>query len=146
MIRLATVFSGIGAIEHALYRMNIHHEIVFACDNGDVDIFSKKIDLNYKSILAGLSDLRAEVKKDEIQIKKTKNKDIVWQYSFLVGQINSLEKSVNSHIKENENNEKNEAKQIKEVSFRVSMLYERLNTINVLLHLDNLRTYDEKKK
>lgn len=38
MIRLATVFSGIGSIEWALKRMNIKHEIVFACDNGDIDI------------------------------------------------------------------------------------------------------------
>ena len=27
--------SGIGAIEHALDRMQIDHEIVFACDNGE---------------------------------------------------------------------------------------------------------------
>lgn len=51
MIKLATVFSGIGAIEHALQRMNIDHEIVFACDNGDVDILSKKIDDNIPSII-----------------------------------------------------------------------------------------------
>ena len=31
-IRLATVFSGIGSIEHALLRLNLPHEIVFACD------------------------------------------------------------------------------------------------------------------
>lgn len=30
MIRIATVFSGIGAIEHALQRMQIKNEIVFA--------------------------------------------------------------------------------------------------------------------
>ena len=41
MIKIATVFSGIGAIEHALDRMNLDHEIVFACDNGDVDILTK---------------------------------------------------------------------------------------------------------
>jgi len=33
MLRLATVFSGIGAIEHALKRMRVPHDIVFACDN-----------------------------------------------------------------------------------------------------------------
>lgn len=38
MIKLATVFSGIGAIEQALERMNIPYELVFACDNGDVEI------------------------------------------------------------------------------------------------------------
>lgn len=32
---LATVFSGIGAIEQAFLRKHIDHEIVFACDNGD---------------------------------------------------------------------------------------------------------------
>ena len=43
MIKLATVFSGIGAIEHALDRMGLQHKIVFACDNGDVDILNKEI-------------------------------------------------------------------------------------------------------
>ena len=37
MIKLATVFSGIGSIEFALRRLNIEHEIVFACDNGERD-------------------------------------------------------------------------------------------------------------
>lgn len=35
MIRLATVFSGIGSIEWALKRLNIEHKLVFACDNGE---------------------------------------------------------------------------------------------------------------
>lgn len=38
MIRLATVFSGIGSVEQALLRLGIEHEIVFACDNGDVEL------------------------------------------------------------------------------------------------------------
>ena len=42
-LRLATVFSGIGAIEHALERMHLKHSIVFACDNGDIDILSKEV-------------------------------------------------------------------------------------------------------
>ena len=37
-MKLATVFSGIGAIEYALHRMGIDYEIVFACDNGDVEL------------------------------------------------------------------------------------------------------------
>lgn len=32
-VRLATMFSGIGSIEHALERLNLKNEIVFACDN-----------------------------------------------------------------------------------------------------------------
>ena len=39
-LRLATVFSGIGAIEQALLRTHIAHEIVFACDNGDQTPFA----------------------------------------------------------------------------------------------------------
>ena len=50
MIRLATVFSGIGAIEHALQRMNIDHQLVFACDNGDVDILTKDIGMDLDEI------------------------------------------------------------------------------------------------
>ena len=35
MIKLATVFSGIGAVEQAFKQLDIEHEIVFACDNGE---------------------------------------------------------------------------------------------------------------
>lgn len=38
MINLATVFSGIGSIEHALKRMGIEHRVVFACDNGEREL------------------------------------------------------------------------------------------------------------
>ncbi len=45
-IRLATVFSGIGAVEQAFYRLNLNHTIVFA---GDIDSHVKKSYLgNYK--------------------------------------------------------------------------------------------------
>jgi DNA (cytosine-5)-methyltransferase 1 len=37
-IKLATVFSGIGAIEFALKRLKIDHELIFACDNGEREI------------------------------------------------------------------------------------------------------------
>ena len=50
MLKLATVFSGIGAIEHALERLGIDYKIEFACDNGEVDILSKEIDDNFKDI------------------------------------------------------------------------------------------------
>lgn len=52
MIRLATVFSGIGAIEQSLLRLNIPHNIVFACDNGDVELnlFDKELQKEFKSL------------------------------------------------------------------------------------------------
>ncbi len=37
-IKLATVFSGIGAIEFALRRLKVEYEVVFACDNGERDV------------------------------------------------------------------------------------------------------------
>ena len=63
MIRLATVFSGIGAIEHALVRMGIEHNIVFACDNGDVEILTKKIGLNIDEIKKEITLLETMVQK-----------------------------------------------------------------------------------
>ena len=57
-MKLATVFSGIGAIEQALHRMGIDYEIVFACDNGDVD----------------LNLLEGEELEDYIKLKKLRSK------------------------------------------------------------------------
>lgn len=37
-IKVATVFSGIGSPEFALRRANIPHQLVFACDNGEIEI------------------------------------------------------------------------------------------------------------
>ncbi|MGL5049163.1 MAG: DNA cytosine methyltransferase [Fusobacteriaceae bacterium] len=50
MIRLGTVFTGVGAIEHALKRLNVEHKIAFACDNGGINIFEKKIEDNFRAI------------------------------------------------------------------------------------------------
>lgn len=47
MIRLATVFSGIGAPEEALRQMGIEFETIFACDNGE-----RELELSYEEIIA----------------------------------------------------------------------------------------------
>ena len=62
MIRLATAFSGIGAIEHALNRMGLEHELVFACDNGDVNILTKDVDTNIDEIETELNSLSELIK------------------------------------------------------------------------------------
>lgn len=62
MIRLATVFSGIGAVEHALNRMGLDNTIVFACDNGDIDVLSKQIDVNMDHIHNEIDDLNSLIK------------------------------------------------------------------------------------
>lgn len=45
MMKLATVFSGVGAIEQALLKKNIKHDIIFACDNGEryIDVDEQEI-------------------------------------------------------------------------------------------------------
>jgi DNA (cytosine-5)-methyltransferase 1 len=51
MLKIATVFSGIGAIEHAIDRLNIPHEIVFACDNGERILKQEREEI--EALLAG---------------------------------------------------------------------------------------------
>lgn len=67
MIRLATAFSGIGAIEHALNRMGLENEIVFACDNGDVNILTKDVDTDIDEIKVELKSLTESIKKINIK-------------------------------------------------------------------------------
>jgi len=50
MLKLGTVFSGIGSVEHALERLNVPYELKFACDNGDINILSEDIDDNITAL------------------------------------------------------------------------------------------------
>lgn len=106
MIRLATVFSGIGAIEHALDRMELDHEIVFACDNGDVDVLSKEIAVDLVEIDKELTSLEAliqkiKVREDEEEYKiqldamlaATKN-----EYAETIGEINQIQKTEEAFV------------------------------------------------
>ena len=45
-IRLATLFSGIGAIEQAFLKLGLKHEIVFACDNGEREISQSRDEID----------------------------------------------------------------------------------------------------
>lgn len=45
IVRVGTVFSGIGSPEFALKRLGIPHEIVFACDNGEIDMLDSEDDI-----------------------------------------------------------------------------------------------------
>lgn len=77
-VRLATVFSGIGAIEFAFKRMNIDHDIVFACDNGEVEIeydHDKEFD-NVKK-LKSIDEKKKYV--DDLYLSKTTKKNYVKQ-------------------------------------------------------------------
>lgn len=51
MLKVATAFSGIGAFEQALLRLDIPHEILFACDNGN-RIINIDYDLEFEKVRA----------------------------------------------------------------------------------------------
>ncbi len=69
-LRLATVFSGIGAVEHALDRMQIKHKIIFACDNGDIDILSQKVPNNLQKIEEEFIGLKKTISCIQVQSKE----------------------------------------------------------------------------
>ena len=76
MIKLATLFSGIGAVEQALNRMRIPYEIIFACDNGEIEINIDEQDVKDKVF----SMKTKEEKKDfidELYASKTKKQNHV---------------------------------------------------------------------
>lgn len=77
-LRVATVFSGIGAVEQALKRMDIDHEIVFACDNGDIEI---DIDSDYELRKIKKMESIKEKKEyaDELYRKNTRRTNFVKQ-------------------------------------------------------------------
>ena len=55
-IRLATVFSGIGAVEQALLKMQKKYEIVFACDNGERELKESYHEINIYADEHGLNN------------------------------------------------------------------------------------------
>lgn len=62
-MKLATVFSGIGAIEQACKRLGIETEIAFACDNGN-----RKIDIDYDAEFKNIKNLsNAKEKKEYVE-------------------------------------------------------------------------------
>ena len=78
MLRLGTLFSGIGAVEQALIRMNIKHKIVFACDNGDIDI-NIDIEEEKKKINNMSSKLKKKKYVDDLYNSKSRKQNYVKQ-------------------------------------------------------------------
>ncbi len=54
ILKIGTLFSGIGAFEHALKQLGITHEILFACDNGERELPLTFSDL--KALTDGFND------------------------------------------------------------------------------------------
>lgn len=69
MIKIATVFSGIGAVEQALKRLKIDHMIEFACDNGNISI-----DINYEKEFEHIRKLKS-VKEKREYVRELYNKN-----------------------------------------------------------------------
>lgn len=141
-LTLATVFSGIGAIEHALDRMNLSHKIVFACDNGDVDVLSKKIPADISEIEKELADLSEKI--DKIEIQSDEDKLYKEEIALILSKTKEeivVYKSMNS-----ENSSENKInRKIKDICQRTGMLHEKINTFKILKELAKLSSYEEKK-
>lgn len=60
MIRIGTLFSGIGSPEQALKRLGVKYKIVFACDNGD-----REIDYNADEELKKIKRMKSKIEKKE---------------------------------------------------------------------------------
>lgn len=100
MVRLATCFSGIGAIEHALNRMGVDNEIVFACDNGDIDILTKDIALDIAEIEAEFKDLKRIINEIEEDDYKNELKRDLERDSELFDEQKAKLKKVDSQVKD----------------------------------------------
>ncbi len=97
MLKLATVFSGIGAIEHALDRMQIEHEIVFACDNGDVELEMPKVRIDICSMEKELVNLKKVIKKVNDRNEDEASIDYASQLDFMINAVeNEYEKLIST--------------------------------------------------
>lgn len=78
-MRVGTVFSGIGAAEQALKRLGVPHEIIFACDNGDVEInFLEGRDLEeYKRLMKLRSRKELKSFEDIAMLQRLTKKELV---------------------------------------------------------------------
>ena len=88
-LKLATLFSGIGAIEQALIRNHTSYEIVFACDNGDIEI-----DYNHELEFNKIKSMETKIEKkkyvDDLYASKSKKKNYVKQ-SYMANYCNISE-------------------------------------------------------
>lgn len=60
-IKLATVFSGIGSIEHALMKQNIPYETVFACDSGERYLNQTEVEIKNEIELNQIEDIKKHI-------------------------------------------------------------------------------------
>lgn len=89
-LRLATLFSGIGAVEQALIRNHTAYEIVFACDNGDITI-----DYDHEKEFKKIQQMQHRLEKkqyvDNLYASKSKKQNFVKQ-SYLANYGDNISK------------------------------------------------------
>ena len=79
MLKLGTVFSGIGAIEHALERLSLPHSIAFACDNGNIELDIEREEIEERLLtFASFKDKKNYI--DELYRKKKKKNFVEESY------------------------------------------------------------------
>lgn len=88
-MKLATVFSGIGAIEQALIRLGIDYDIAFACDNGDVEL--NLLEGNELEEYTSLKKLRSK--------KQLRNENDIKRLEELGKKENDIAESIRNDVK-----------------------------------------------
>lgn len=131
MLKVGTVFSGIGAIEHALKRMGIEYKISFACDNGEVDIFKKKININLLEIEIEINKLNNIILNLDIKVKE--------DFEYLTDLEHHLER-----IKSNLTNLKKNSHVIVDIEDDTIKKYIELNKINIKDVNNMINLYNQK--
>lgn len=139
-MNIATVFSGIGAAEHALERMKIKHNILFACDNGDIDILSKKIDIDLETILKEICEIKSKVKEFGTS-KNFDKKDFFKRIKSIEEQEQNILEDLNSINYEKFNKKFNFVNEkINSISIDNEKFYKKYNKI-----FDSLKESDNEK-
>ncbi len=134
-LKIGTVFSGIGAIEHALKRMDIPYEIEFACDTGDVDIFSRKMEGTYQDTKKAFDEMREEIANFVSENEEDKE--------FIIKLEDEVVSLWTSFSKLPTNATKSQIRKVKEL---ISMSFEKLNTQKVRQKLRKIENYKDKKQ
>lgn len=75
MIKLATLFSGVGAVEEALIKQKIDYKIIFAADNGEREIKSTAEEIKEKT--KGMSLLDRNKFIEELYLKEGKKENFM---------------------------------------------------------------------
>lgn len=123
--------------------MNIPHDIVFACDNGDVDVLSKKIPENISEIENELSELTKEINKIEVQ--SDEDKLYKSELDLILSKTNE-EVRVYKSMSLSNSTENKISRKIKDICQRTGMLHEKINSFKILKELSKILDYSEKKK